>query len=94
MIKASEKQSQKEQNISPSLCRVYQKGVKEISEIDREIIHLHCTENMKERTDCKICFTCYKYIKKNRMPSTALINGLDFPGIPEELAILTPFEER
>ena len=72
----------------------FNKSVKKISENDRRKFQVHFVEHMKRREDVKICLTCLNYVRKNKTPPTALINGLDFSDIPEELANLTPLEER
>lgn len=40
----------------------------------------------------KLCHTCYNSIVKCKIPKLALINGLDFPEIPEQLLCLTNLE--
>ena len=41
-----------------------------------------------------ICNTCHNYLKTKRIPANALVNGLSFPIVPEELQGLTLLEER
>ncbi|XP_050339187.1 uncharacterized protein LOC126765663 [Bactrocera neohumeralis] len=40
------------------------------------------------------CLTCKNGIAKNNIPKICLLNGLDFPDIPDCLKNLTPIEER
>ena len=62
--------------------------------------HKNLTTNWNEICQIKIndnivlCSTCKNGIFNNRIPKLALINGLQFPEIPEVLQNLTPLEER
>ena len=42
----------------------------------------------------QLCVTCLDSIKRGAIPKLCVVNGLEFPPIPEELADLTELEER
>jgi hypothetical protein len=42
----------------------------------------------------RLCETCYRDYKNNRVPRLALANGIDFPKVPPILKDLTTLEER
>ena len=52
-----------------------------------EIIRYH-------KDSIQLCVTCLDSIKRGIIPKLCVINGLEFPPIPEELSDLTELEER
>ena len=76
------------------VCKVcgqvfFNKSVLNLSDKNKEQIHKYCINRMLAREDCKICRTCLNYVKRDKMPPMALMNGLEFPPIPEPLIGLT-----
>ena len=45
-------------------------------------------------SELQLCFTCSNAIAKGKVPKLCLINGLDFPPIPDELKGLSQLEHR
>ena len=41
-----------------------------------------------------VCNTCYRYLKRNRLPPMAIANNLEFPPVPQGLPELTSHEWR
>lgn len=50
--------------------------------------------NLTSKIFGEFCGTCAKYITQGGVPRFAIVNGLDFPDIPDVLKQLTPMEER
>lgn len=46
----------------------------------------HQAWTRKSKVYC-LCITCYSYCKANKLPRLALVNGLDFPTIPDQLKV-------
>ena len=41
-----------------------------------------------------VCATCLSHLKKNKCPPCAVVNGMSFPPVPEELKDIHPLEAR
>ncbi|KAK3922139.1 ATP-dependent DNA helicase [Frankliniella fusca] len=50
--------------------------------------------HLQENESGNVCSTCANYLKKGKVPHFAVVNGLLFEPLPEELTGLTTLEER
>ena len=67
---------------------------KENLQIDESILGKYFQGIISEQHKEWVCLTCLSNIKKDKCPPCALLNGMKFPDIPEELKGLNALEFR
>ena len=61
---------------------------------DETILYACLSENVSAENRIWLCYTCLRYLRRNKIPPQSNANNLKLPSTPEDLNGLTTLEER